>query len=71
VSDLLGIAIEAHGGLQSWSELRATNVKASIRSAMRELKGKGGVLGNITIDITQAPGSLVRTLAKNSDKNDN
>ena len=53
--DLLNFAVEAHGGLKRWNNIRSIKAEASITGAIWHLKGKGDVLDNVVIN------SLTRT----------
>ena len=44
MSNLLDIVIEAHGGLERWSQLDAVSARLVQGGALRALKGQQGVL---------------------------
>src|ERR1700685_2779902 len=48
-SELLNLAIEAHGGLERWNKVKAIKVAASITGAIWFVKGKGDALKNVVI----------------------
>jgi hypothetical protein len=48
-SDLLGTAMEAHGGLERWSEIGSVRAGASITGAVWHLKGRPDVLKDVII----------------------
>jgi hypothetical protein len=47
--DLLDTAMEAHGGLERWSEIDLVRVEASITGAIWDLKGRPDVLREVVI----------------------
>jgi hypothetical protein len=51
MSDLLALALEAHGGIQRWQELKSLRVSAAIGGAMWGLKGQSGILNQVTAQI--------------------
>src|SRR6202020_1417792 len=48
-SDLLDLAVSAHGGLDRWNKVNAIKVGASITGAIWFVKGKGDVLKNVVL----------------------
>ena len=48
-SDLLDLAVEAHGGLERWNKVEAIKVAASITGAIWFVKGKGDSLKNVVL----------------------
>jgi hypothetical protein len=48
-SDLLNLAVKAHGGLDRWNKVKAIKVAASITGAIWFVKGKGDVLKNVVL----------------------
>ncbi|WP_156720864.1 hypothetical protein [Mycobacterium sp. Root135] len=51
MSDLLGLAIKAHGGLRRWDELTSATGRFAIGGAIWGFKGVPGVLADITVDL--------------------
>ena len=51
MTPLLQIAIEAHGGLKRWSEIRTIIVSASITGAIWDIKGQANYLNNIIMRV--------------------
>ena len=49
MSDLLELAVAAHGGLDRWNEVKAIQVAASITGAIWHVKGKPDVLKDVVI----------------------
>ena len=49
MSELLEIAIKAHGGLDRWNEINSIKVDASITGAIWYVKGRGDVLKDVVI----------------------
>jgi hypothetical protein len=49
MSDLLDLAVKAHGGLQRWNQVKAIKVAASITGAIWWVKGKGDFLKNVVL----------------------
>jgi hypothetical protein len=47
MSELLDLAVKAHGGLERWNKVKAIKVAASITGAIWYVKGKGNFLGNV------------------------
>jgi hypothetical protein len=48
-SDLLDLAVKAHGGLDRWSRVKAIKVAASITGAIWFVKSKGDFLKNVVL----------------------
>src|ERR1700684_3232430 len=48
-SELLDLAVKAHGGLDRWNRVTAIKVAASITGAIWYVKGKGDVLKNVVL----------------------
>jgi len=48
-SDLLDLAVKAHGGLERWSKVKAIKVAASITGAIWFVKSKGDFLKNVIL----------------------
>ena len=48
-SDLLNLAVKAHGGLDRWNKVKAIKVAASITGAIWFVKGKGDSLKNVEL----------------------
>jgi hypothetical protein len=48
-SDLLDLAVKAHGGLDRWNKVKAIKVAASITGAIWFVKGKGDFLKNVVL----------------------
>ena len=51
MSDLLELAIAAHGGMQRWQRLTKLTAHASIGGAIWQLKGRAGVLADVHITV--------------------
>lgn len=49
MSELLDLAVKAHGGLERWNKVTSIRVAASITGAIWFVKGKGDVLKNIVM----------------------
>src|SRR5579863_780410 len=49
MSELLNLAIKAHGGLDRWNKVKAIKVAASITGAIWYVKGKPDFLKNVVI----------------------
>src|ERR1700691_1354158 len=49
MSDLLNLALKAHGGLDRWNKVKAIQVEASITGAIWFVKGKGDFLKNVVL----------------------
>ncbi len=70
MSDLLDLAVQAHGGLKGWNKLKSMKVAASITGAIWYVKGKGDVLKNVILTadtkqehlVTDFPGQDKRSL---------
>ena len=50
MTDLLKLAVEAHGGLQRWEQLSRFSAAASITGAIWDLKGKPGLLEDVVLE---------------------
>jgi hypothetical protein len=48
-SELLDLAVKAHGGLDRWNKVKAVKVAASITGAIWFVKGKGDFLKNVVL----------------------
>ena len=48
-TELLDLAVKAHGGLDRWNKLKAIKVAASITGAIWFVKGKGDFLKNVVL----------------------
>ena len=48
-SDLLDLAVKAHGGLERWNKVKAIKVAASITGAIWFVKSKGDFLKNVVL----------------------
>jgi hypothetical protein len=48
-SELLDLAVNAHGGLDRWNKVKAIKVAASITGAIWFVKGKGDSLNNVVL----------------------
>jgi hypothetical protein len=49
MSELLDLAVKAHGGLDRWNKVKAIKVAASITGAIWYIKGKGNCLNDIVL----------------------
>ena len=49
MSELLNLAIKAHGGLDRWNKVKAIKVAASITGAIWYVKGRPDVLKNVVL----------------------
>ncbi len=59
MTELLHLAIEAHGGLGRWQQLNSMKVAASITGAIWYVKGKGDVLKNVVMTLDTKKERLV------------
>ena len=50
MNDLLGLAIEAHGGLRRWAEISRFAMVATITGAIWAVKGRPGLLTAVVLD---------------------
>jgi hypothetical protein len=50
MNDLLSVAVDAHGGLSPWNHLETVKASLSITGAIWQLKGKPGVLKDVSIE---------------------
>ena len=48
-TELLDLAVKAHGGLDRWNRVKAIKVAASITGAIWFVKGRGDVLKNVVL----------------------
>ena len=51
MNDLLHMAMEAHGGLRRWNQVKAIKVAASITGAIWFVKGKGDFLKDVVLTV--------------------
>jgi hypothetical protein len=49
MTELLNLALQAHGGLDRWNKVKAVRVAASITGAIWYVKGKGEFLKNVVL----------------------
>ncbi len=49
MSELLDLAVKAHGGLDRWNRIKTIEVEASITGAIWYVKGKGDYLKNVVL----------------------
>jgi len=49
MSELLNLAVKAHGGLDRWNKVKSIRVAASITGAIWFVKGQGDVLKNVVL----------------------
>src|SRR5580698_6739596 len=49
MTELLNLAVQAHGGLDRWNKVKAIKVAASITGAIWYVKGKGDFLKNVVL----------------------
>src|ERR1700721_3995896 len=49
MTELLDLAVKAHGGLERWNKIKAVKVVASITGAIWYVKGKPDVLKNVVL----------------------
>jgi hypothetical protein len=49
MSDLLDLAVQAHGGLDRWRQIRSIRIVASITGAIWFVKGRGDVLKDVVL----------------------
>jgi hypothetical protein len=50
MNDLLRLALQAHGGLQQWRQLKVVRASASLTGALWRLKGHADVFNNIQVE---------------------
>lgn len=70
MSDLLDLAVKAHGGLERWNKVKSVRVGAAITGAIWFVKSKGDALKNIVMTIetkkerltTEFPGQDKRSI---------
>lgn len=60
MSQLLDVAVKAHGGLEAWSRLRSVWVDLSIGGALWDLKGQAGLftVGTYEADLRRQRATL-------------
>jgi hypothetical protein len=51
MTDLLDMAVAAHGGLERWSAVKTIDVALSITGAVWYVKGRPNVLQSITMQV--------------------
>jgi hypothetical protein len=50
MNDLLQVAVDAHGGLSRWKQLKRVRSNLSITGAIWQMKGKPDVLEDVSIE---------------------
>jgi hypothetical protein len=63
MTDLLAMAVEAHGGLERWSTVKTIDVELSIAGAIWHVKGRPDVLRNIAMRAEVGQERVVTTFA--------
>jgi hypothetical protein len=63
MTDLLAMAVEAHGGLERWSTVKTIDVELSITGAIWHVKGRPDVLRNIAMRVEVGQERVVTTFA--------
>ena len=51
MTDLLDIAVQAHGGLERWRQIRSIRVAASITGAIWFVKSQGDALKDVVLTV--------------------
>jgi len=51
MSELLNLAVKAHGGLERWNKVKSVRVAASITGAIWYIKNQGNVLNNVVMTV--------------------
>ncbi len=51
MNELLNLALQAHGGLERWNQVKAVKVGASITGAIWYVKGKPDFLKNVVLTV--------------------
>src|SRR5712671_463346 len=65
MSDLLDLALKAHGGLDRWREVKSLDVRASLTGALYHLKGYPEGVPNVTVRIdTRRPAVTISPYAR-------
>ncbi len=65
MSDLLDLALKAHGGLDRWHEVKSLDVRVSLTGALYHLKGYPEGVPNVTVRIdTRRPAVTVSPYAR-------
>jgi hypothetical protein len=63
MTDLLNMAVEAHGGLDRWSAVKTIDVELSITGAIWHVKGRPDVLRDIAMRVEAGRERVVTTFA--------
>ena len=63
MTDLLAMAVEAHGGLERWSTVKTIDVELSITGAIWHVKGRPDVLRTIAMRVETDRERVVTTFA--------
>lgn len=50
MSELLQVAVDAHGGLERWNQLKTVKASLSITGAIWQLKGKPDILKDVSVE---------------------
>src|SRR5712671_1004925 len=65
MSDLLDLALKAHGGLDRWQEVKSLDVRVSLTGALYHLKGYPQGVPNVTARIdTRRPAVTISPYAR-------
>src|ERR1700679_1671521 len=59
MTELLDLAVKAHGGLERWNKIKAVKVAASITGAIWYVKGKPDFLKNVVLTASTLEEKLV------------
>jgi hypothetical protein len=63
MTDLLALAVEAHGGLERWNTVKSIDVELSITGAIWQVKGRPDVLRTIAMRVEVEQERVVTTFA--------
>ena len=64
MTELLDLAVKAHGGLDRWNKVKAIKVAASITGGIWYVKSKGDFLKNVVLTAANARSSLAMRKAQ-------
>lgn len=69
MSDLLDIAVEAHGGMDRWDRSRSLTVDAQITGSLFDLKGQPDIFKQVEVEIScGSPHTIYRSLGASEER---
>jgi hypothetical protein len=61
MTDLLDLAVQAHGGMERWRQLSSIRIAASITGAIWFVKGQGDALKDVVLTVDTTTERVTKT----------